>query len=227
MHRQGFTTKTIKRTRNEGKGRRIQQQSMVLIPKRNQRSLLFDDRASLSPELKNIDTIISGLSVPVATIFTIPRLLNGLAPGTGSNQRVGRKTVAKSIFLRMNMSGSNVGPSQTRVVIFYDRQTNGVAPIALDVIQTETFVGLAQMANSERFLILMDEITDSRQSSALNISLKRYIKCKLETIFTGTAGTVADIITGGIFIMFANNADATIGATTVVDYQARVRYIDN
>jgi len=225
MHRKAFTTTTKRKGKNEGKARH--QQALVLVPKRSQRSLLFDARGSSKPEKKNIDTITTAYSCPLTSTFGNVILLNGSVRGTNVGERVGRKIVMKSVFIRLNSIANSNNASQVRYMIIYDRQTSGSTPTSASFVDNSNFCGMANLGNAERYVILADEITDSRQSNSVNISSKRYIKCNLETVYTGNAGTVADINTGALWFMACNNSDQTSGATNTLDWSVRVRYIDN
>lgn len=178
------------------------------------------------PERKNVDTN-STLAPPLTSSFTAPTLLNGLAQGVNNSERIGRKAVMKSLSLRYTYDGTaSDGDSQVRILIIYDKQANGALPAASDVIPNQTFTSHIQLANADRFVVLMDEVSESRQSSALNISGSRYLKCNLETIFGGSTSGIASINSGSIFIMAANNADPTIGAVGALYFSTRVRYTD-
>lgn len=228
MHRKGFTTLP-----RQDKGRKAdtfknKSNAIVLVPRRNQRSLLFDARGSSKPERKNVDTTLTAYSCPLTASFGTVTLLNGLLRGTSAvGERVGRKVLIKSVFIRLNSIANSNNASQVRYIIFYDRQTSGGTPSSASVLDVANFTGMANLGNGERYVILCDEITDSRQSNSVNISSKRFIKCNLETIYSGNAGTVADINTGGLFFMACNNSDSTTGATNPLDAVIRVRYIDN
>lgn len=179
------------------------------------------------PEKKAVDVATTAYSCPLTSTFGNVILLNALVQGVNSNERIGRKIVMKSVFIRLNSIANSNNASQVRYMIFYDRQTNGATPASSSVVGQNNFCGLQNLGNSERFVVVCDEVTDSRQSNSVNISSKRYIKINLETVYAGTAGTVADILTGGLFFVAANNSDQTTGATNTVDWTCRVRYIDN
>jgi len=227
MHRQSFTTLPRKDKGRKADTFKNKSTALVLVPKRSQRNLRFDPRGSSSPEKKSIDTNLTGYSCPLTSSFGTVTLLNGSVRGTNSNERVGRKILMKSVFIRLNSIANSNNASQVRYMIIYDRQTSGATPSSSSFIDNANFCGVSNLSNAERYVILCDEITDSRQSNSVNISSKRYIKCNLETMYTGNAGTVADINTGALWFMACNNSDQTAGATNLVDATIRVRYIDN
>lgn len=79
-------------------------------------------------ELKYIDVNNYTTYSPAGSI----NLLNGLAPGTGPSQRIGRKVKFLSMLFRGSISsgatGANVFRGMVRTLIVYDKQTNATFP---------------------------------------------------------------------------------------------------
>ena len=132
----------------------------------------------------------------------------------------------KSIQWRAIAQNSS-GASQHRIVVIYDKQSNGALPALTDIFTANSFVSPMNLNNADRFVVIHDEITESIQSSSLNISSSRFSKCNLETIFTGNTGTITDILSGSLFMTIANNGGTITGVVTALDVYARVRYTDN
>lgn len=192
--------------------------------KRN--SKLFDSSRTSSVERKNVD-VVSTFALPLTASFATPQLINGIAQGVANNERVGRKIRMKKIQIRYivePVSGSN--PSQARIMIVYDKQPNGALPIVGDVVNGGQFYSFNVLANSDRFVVLMDEISESCQSSVTNISGQRHVNIDLETVFGGTTAGIASINSGSVFIMAANNSDPTVGTVSSMFFTTRVRYTD-
>lgn len=197
-------------------------------------------------EKKCVDTSSANLNCSSA----YPQLLcNGLVPGTGSNNRVGRKISMRSISLRGWIFFAQAGTTPTadfmRLVLVYDRQPNGALPAFADVFQDTNQAGTTNtdslsnvnINNADRFKIIKEFVWASPGAAAaaaysgINeqrvLELKAFIKLNaLETHYNaGTAGTVADITTGSLFLMAA-------GLNGAADYQyrikinARLRYAD-
>lgn len=196
----------------------------AFVRRRNQKSFLHQANTGASPERKNFD-VFTTFAPPVASAFATPQLLNGIANGSGGTERIGRKILIKSVQWRAIFQPA-APASQHRVVIFYDKQANGAAPAITDIMETNAFTSPLRLGNSDRFVIISDEVTDSSQSSSLTISDKVYTKCTLETSYIGTGGTIASIGTGAIWCMIANNGGTIIGVATSVDIHLRVRYLD-
>lgn len=180
-------------------------------------------------ELKDITN-----NFTVANCFTLAsatgqlNLLNGCAQGTAANQRLGRRTINRSILIRIALwkSASGTNESPLRFMIVQDLQSNATAPAATDILQTDNIGGLTNLNNSNRFKIIMDK--EFRFGSVDNTSVmyKKYIKCKLPTQFnSGSAGTVGDIQTGSIYLLTYSPLLTTALPGGLIS--TRVRYSDN
>jgi len=172
-------------------------------------------------ERKNIDDTSPLFSTGAAT-WTI-KCINDVGQGTTAITRIGRKIVMKSVYLQ----GVGACSTACRIIVFYDRQSNGAAPSATDVLTSNTLMAMQNLDNRDRFIILAD-IFPGKQDEDLCLNVtnglgwKRYIKCNLETIYGGNAGTVADINSGGLFVMAHCNSGTFNGETGI----QRVRFID-
>lgn len=182
---------------------------------------------STAPEKKNLD-VFAALTTLAGGAWSLAVLLNDTTSGNGPSGRLGRSFTMTSLQLRYNLArtGSN-GPSQARIVVIYDKQPTGALPVALDIFSSDTSVSPINLANSERFIVIMDELTDSFQSTSLNISGNRFRKIGLSSIWT-TGGTgITGVKTGAVYLIAANN-DKFGGVVSVdMDFYTRIRYIDN
>lgn len=178
-------------------------------------------------ERKNIDDSAAKWTNG-ATTWTI-NCLNDVAQGTSATTRLGRKILMKSVLVQGTLTNTT---AQGRILIVYDRQTNGAAPAATDVLTSNTIMAVQNLDNRDRFIILADiwpyaqdetlcgEVSGA--GSAGPMGYKRYIKCNLETIYGGNAGSVADINSGGLFMM-TNCNGGTVGGETGIQ---RTRFVD-
>ena len=130
-------------------------------------------------------------------------VLNDVAQGTTAITRLKRKILMKSVLVQGTLTNSS---GQGRILIVYDRQANGAAPAATDVLTSNTIMAIQNLDNRDRFIILADifpyaqdeTLAAGNNGSGLRgiMAYKRYIKCNLETIYGGNAGTIADINSG-------------------------------
>lgn len=161
-------------------------------------------------------------------------LLNGCAPGDGSSNRDGRQITIQSIQMKIRgeqdpSAAAANGTTVVRFMIFIDNQANALAPAVGDVLDT-TSAGVADalrnLNNRKRFKILMDRryvvslLGDG--GFADDFYMKRDGLCKT-TFNAGTAGTVADITTGSVYLLYGS--DTAVAPPPIV-YNVRLRFTE-
>lgn len=182
------------------------------------------------PERKNVDVQSTLTPTAASNQFAGPVLLNGLAQGDTANQRAGRQVTLKSLLLRYSweMGAGSSGGSPARILIVYDRQTNGSAHGITDLLSLDQFNSPLNLSNKDRFLVLADVLTSPisivGDVSVADVIIRKFKQ--LNTMFnTGSTGAVADITTGSIYLWVAQTND--IGATApVFTFYNRIRYTD-
>lgn len=154
-------------------------------------------------------------------------LLNGCIAGSQNFNRIGRKIMLKTLQVRGHIQAATDGTATEglcRMIIFYDKQTNGAAPAHTDVVKSQNISGatastvfdMFNLDNRDRFVILRDRAYSmSNQSTVATQTvagtttdqlIEEYVPINMETIYNaGTAGTVGDITTGGLFVIFLSN----------------------
>jgi hypothetical protein len=133
-------------------------------------------------------------------------LLNGIAPGFTIDGRLGRVVTLKQIKLDVQALVTPVtGVDQyNRFLVVYDHQPNGAALTILQVLNSVNVISARNFDNSARFEVLCDELHHLNASAEpdSNISFKVKIRRPLQTVFnSGTAGTIADIATGSLYVI--------------------------
>lgn len=187
-------------------------------------------------ELKVVDTLVATANLTLTAGFA---LLNGVGQGSDYTQRIGRRTIMKSIFVRFtlypNVANSAPIGDFARVIVLYDCQSNAAAPVAADVLSVAAdYLSPLNLNNRDRFKILHDKIISMNPNvytagaltagDPINKSWKFFKKINMETIFGGTNATVGSIQTGSIYLMYMS-AGATSYSTLA--YNARIRFIDS
>lgn len=204
-------------------------------------------------EKKSVDTAIGATPGTTGTFW----LLNGLQEGASVYQRVGRRVRMKSLhFLaRLSINGTDRPQFQDdliRIIVVYDRQPNGAAPVMADLLldysqsgatTTDAMSGL-NTNNADRFRVLADirlplidtssnatavpvePVTASAICQDLELNINRFINLQgLEAHYKASTGAVGDLASGALFAFACNN-----NATTVCPYtlnaRARLRYYD-
>jgi len=225
-YRKNATTLVLRPTRTKSQRDNAQKATTVMmVPRRSQRSFL-NQAPTKGPEQKSFDTKGS-FTANAFSAWSSIQVLNTMVNGTGAADRIGRRvTITKIMWRGIMIAASSSGPSQMRVLIVFDKQPNGALAAKTDIVLTDDFTSYLALRNSQRFVVVCDEITDSTQSSALNISDKRFIKCNLETTYTTTLGTIADIETGALLMMVAHNGGFSLNSTSNFDATVRIRFTD-
>lgn len=206
-HSAAFRAKPMRKKRAAGKRSKVSR---------------FQEKTS-SPEFKNVDVGTTANLTISSNVFTAPFLINGMTQGIGNGERIGRRATMKSLLYRLQFStatGSSNNTFPLRVLVVYDRQANAAPPVAAAVLTPATFIGNMNLSNSDRFLILSDDIYES--SSTGPTHGVKYVKMSLDTLFIGTDNTAASISNGAVYTLLAST-----GSTSVtVEMQTRIRYVD-
>lgn len=196
-------------------------------------------------ELKAFDVALTNTAVTAAGAYI--NSLNVPINGAELYQRVGRKIYMKSIHIRgyLTPNAASAAIQPIRILLFYDSQPNGAAPVAVanliadsNVAGATTIYSEINLGNRQRFKILRDtqflmpettaagSITNNSLPDACKQSLHidQFVKLKgLETVFNGVnGGTVADVQSGalGMLVIAGSNGDWTF------TWQTRMRYYD-
>lgn len=172
---------------------------------------------------------------PALAGTSVKTLLNGCAQGTDApSNRIGRETSMKSIYWMLygSIAATTTGAAPFRLVIVYDKESNGVAATASGTPATDAFnqdnIG-AQMNldQRDRFIVLVDEIIDNIGTAGpQSLFRKGYRKISLPCVFNATGGaTIASINTGGIYAFLWNGGTfATLAPT--LNLSTRIRFED-
>lgn len=211
-------------------------QKAVMVAK-PQKSLRFQVNTvhGPNPEKKEITNAIFTQATPLAasgfTALAAGNVLNAVVQGTTAETRIGRKIRMRSLDVRWFCSivGAGVASGgEGRVLIVYDKQANAALPAIIAILNTNDFNSPMNLSNSDRFTVLRSFITeplDLNNNSV--ISGHEFITMDLETIYNDTnGGTIADIQTGAVYILFGDNGTTTTVAPTFT-FISRIRFDDN
>lgn len=186
-----------------------------------------------SAELKFKDTSAGSNIVAASSAFTTPGatfLLNGLVPDSTATGRIGRRVMIKSLYLRLSWAAgpTSTGSAPLRMLIVYDKQANAAAPAVTDILATDAFTSMNNISNRDRFVTLCDKLVEPcGVGVSLGVATAFYKKLNLAVQYNaGTAGTIADITSGSIYVLFAQSGQIAT-ANAGVTWYARVRYTDS
>lgn len=204
----------------------------------------YGSRMPSSRSEKKVSDIGVG-SLQVNTTGTVT-LLHIPTLGTDYTNRIGRKTLCKSIYVRGRVNlesatnytgGVLVAAQSARMIVFEDCQPNGAAPGVTDLLVSADPSSQLNLNNRDRFKILKDKVwfmdgmsttSTSASQGRQGYSFKIYKKLNVETIFNATnGGTIADITSGALFMLWIGSAAAGVNTDTNASLSTRVRFIDN
>jgi len=193
----------------------------------------FGTRRTIT-EKKTVDVDPTALVITTTPTFN---LLNGIATGTDFTDRIGRKVALKSLYMRWNLTAEDqtVTDNLARILIVYDNQTNGAAPIIGDILKSSNPLSQLNLNNRDRFKILYDKTIQmafaaNTATQAVSFGQNAYCGKKFkslrntEMIFGGTAATVASIQTGSIYLVTIGSAVSP--ASSSLGFSTRIRFVD-
>nr|AJP36358.1 putative capsid protein [Avon-Heathcote Estuary associated circular virus 5] len=193
-------------------------------------------------EMKFFDTDISELTILDGGI--VKASMNNVPQGTGESQRIGRKCVVKSIYLKFSVNLPQLenevnmkNPDQVRVILYLDKQANGETTTLGSILEGDPKISsFRNLSNMNRYTILMDKVYDMNYESVAaetdqgdvrysmvgkTCYVSEYRKLNIPIEFSGTMGAIDEIRSNNIGLGYisANNVAQIVG-------QTRIRYAD-
>lgn len=195
---------------------------------------LFQKGGSVEKKWNDVSYTLWASGSGTATVS----LLNGLTQGTTANTRVGSRIELKSIAFRSNFQSgtSATGVTPFRIKIVYDKQSDGAAPAATDVMAGDAIDSHNNLSNAGRFITLFDQTWQPQVGYGGGASgagatqaqvLEGYVKCALPVKYnSGNTGTVADIVAGAIYVLAWTSGVTFGGAGLDATGHFRIRWTD-
>lgn len=193
-------------------------------------------------ETKFFDTqfIVGGLNASPRGIIVLDSM-NLVPQGVLEDNRIGRKMCIKSIQVKLQIEKeeSKVSPENDvfRFMVVLDKQANGAAATAPDVLDSNSFFSFFNLENSSRFLILYDKHMVLRTNGAADsatgvwggqtkwLQISKRVNIPIE--FGGVTGALAEVRSNNIFLLAAQQ-DQPIGASPILgNGRCRIRFSDN
>ncbi len=188
-------------------------------------------------EKKFLDqTILDASLTSAATFFN----LNIVPQNDTESGRVGRKIFIKNLRLRLSLVlGAATAISNTsetvRCLLVHDKQTNGAQMVATDLLETDSFLSLRNLANQERFNVLYDKTFVIQTSgaaptgaalgfavSAKYLKINKKINLSIEYDNSLTTGAVSTQRSNSLWWVTLSRT----GALVSTDGLTRIRYND-
>lgn len=176
-----------------------------------------------------LKSVVTAIQTTVCDTTGAVTLINGIAEAVGDEGRIGRQVTLKSVEVHgWNYSTASTGTDQGhRVLVVYDKQTNGAAPAITDILETVHPIDQREESKRTRFIVLMDKAFSlSRDGVAGDSAMwKFYKKIDLPEEFRGTAAAVTSISMGGLYVITLGDQAAGSSAGSC-KWSATVRYTD-
>jgi hypothetical protein len=120
----------------------------------------------------------------------------------------------------MAVTGTTGVDQTQRFILVFDRQSNGAAPAITDVLDSNSPFSLFNKDNAQRFRIVTDVVkvlNASAESGSTHVTGIIRKRLNVAVMYnSGTAGTIADINTGGLFLITLGSSTAGATAGSVV-----------
>lgn len=185
-------------------------------------------QAGMAPEKKNID-VVSTTTITFNQTTANLVLLNATNQGVGASQRIGRRFIMKSIFIRWNgtMAATTTGSSSLRCLIVYDKESRGAALTAVSVLTADVIYALMNLDSSRRYTVLLDEVIPTlgaQGPQSFNVNRYRKLNHQVETTDTNN-GSIVDIQTGSVYALFYQDGGLLV-ASPNNGFASRIRFVD-
>ncbi len=178
-------------------------------------------------------------STTIASGGEITTSLNLIAQNTTESTRIGRAILIKKIQLNILIDLAAAADQADipngdilRIMLFVDTQTNGANAAVTDILESATFNSYRNLANSHRFVVLMDQCwpmnrivastdgTNTASSPLINKNLiKKFFSVNIPVEFDSTAGAITEMRTNNVALLYITRNDLVN-----VQVHSRVRF---
>lgn len=121
-----------------------------------------------------------------------------------------------------------------RLIMFVDKQANGATATVTDILESANIMSFRNLANSGRFIILMDRTMDmncnaggGNGSTTEYGTVETYMSfnksCNIPIEFSSTTGAITEIRSNNIGIL----SIASANNTATLDSKIRIRFSDS
>jgi len=206
-------------------------------------SVWVPHHVSKKVELKEKNEIVTSISPSITVPYIY--LANGIAVGTGANQRLGNRVELSRLTLRMQIkSGSSYLINTSRIMIVYDTQPNGLQVTTDELLHTPTdpILSLRDTTRPGRMEVLWDKTFVTRPVNGVwKSNDNSWLAQETERTFTvsinlgnrhphydDTGAIIDDINVGALYVIFWTDraAGQAAGNYPVIDMNARLKYYD-
>ncbi len=173
----------------------------------------------------------------IVTGGAIDATINIIAQGTGESQRIGRKLTIRKILWRYSVKlPTTIDPNNTadtvRVILYQDKQTNGVTATILQILETADWQSFRNLAESGRFKILVDNTHPMKSFSGGGatatsfgedvLSRQIYLNVNIPIEYNGVTGALTEVRSNNLGVLLI-----TESGVAGFFSKFRLRYSDN
>jgi len=187
-------------------------------------------------ELKFHDLVVDDAAIATGATIVTDSVLE-IAQGAGESQRIGRKIIIKKIGWRyeirkLNSTGPTDGDDVIRIVLYLDKQANGLTAATTDILETANYQSFNNLANRGRFRILFDKtvamnIEAGAGDGTTNVGFIKayqgqfYKNCNIPVEYSAAAGAITSINSNNIGVMLLSRSGVCFFGS-----QMRIRFSD-
>lgn len=177
----------------------------------------------INSEVHYSDISLGATAVSTTAAFN---LLNGSQTGDGVTNRTGSSIRLRGTDLRFSITGNVIAVSTlTRVLVVIDKEADGLAFAATDLLTSSSVYAAYSAFNQMRFTILYDKVFSNTTGGPFQQVVCHRCKYDVHCMYNaGNAGTVADINTNSVYLMYVS--DQAVNTSTIQGY-FRTWFIDN
>lgn len=167
------------------------------------------------------------------TAFTGMTEITNIVQGSDFFNRIGNTIHIKSVQYKASFPLSGSGPTAKtfRYLLVYDKQCNGAFPTRSTILNSQGYgCRYHSMINStykDRFILLADKLVSLNNYALACYCVADYIKIDMPARYSGTAGTIADCVSGAIyFIAYGYTAGTAVQYIGMPQSEFKVTFID-
>lgn len=214
------------------------------------------DRWALEPgfkaNIKRCENGSAGLLFTNVTTNVPVILLTSIATGSSDIARVGDRVRYRSLTFKgsvnfVPVAGTAYPSDHLRLLIVYDRQSNGALPAVTDIVYNQATAGSTSYdppawVSRGRFKILRDfqipapgniaagaglnnPVANYPSSKEFNLQFYKNLKLKIDAIFKGATAGIADI-DGGAILLIPMGLQPAVSTPWQLKYSCALEYMD-
>lgn len=180
-------------------------------------------RKLINVEKKFLDTTQSATTVGTAATIAP---LTYIAEGDDYNSRDGHSILTQGMLFRMRMTANATSVVNfLRVMVFIDKEMNGVAPVVADILEAPTdYLSPLQHDSGRRFSILYDRIHALDYNGHGTAAVNKWFRINHHVKYTGTTAAAASSKEGQVYLLLlSDNNTNQVG----ISWYNRLRFTDN